>query len=100
MDNYQDALEHLDTISLLHLRNSLGDTISRVSHTDEPIIVTKNGKPIAAVVSIDDAVLVEKAKDRYYNNLVDEAQNEESTMMPFDELVGAIEADDSADKTE
>lgn len=98
--NSQDALRHLDTISLLHLRNSLGDTISRVSHTDEPMIITKNGKPIAALVSIDDAVLVEEAKDNYYNALVDEAQNEESAIMPFDELVAAIEADDSADKTE
>lgn len=100
MDNYQDALEHLDTISLLHLRNSLGDTISRVSHTDEPIIITKNGKPIAAVVSIDDVVLVEKAKDRYYNELIDEAPDEESDMILFGDFVAAVEADDSADKTE
>lgn len=95
MDDYQEALEHLDTISLLHLRNSLGDTISRVSHTDEPIIVTKNGKPIAAVVSIDDAVLVEKAKDRYYNDLVDEAENEEADMMPFEDLIADVEADET-----
>lgn len=93
MDDYQDALRHLDTISLLHLRNSLGDTISRVSHTDEPMIITKNGKPIAALVSIDDAVLVEEAKDNYYNALADEA--EEADMMPFDELVAAVEADET-----
>lgn len=95
MDNYQDALRHLDTISLLHLRNSLGDTISRVSHTDEPIIITKNGKPIAALVSIDDAVLVEDAKDRYYTALVDEAENEEADMMPFEDLIAAVEADET-----
>lgn len=100
MDNYQDALRHLDTISLLHLRNSLGDTISRVSHTDEPMIITKNGKPIAALVSIDDAVLVEEAKDNYYNALVDEAENEEADMMPFEDLIADVEAEDSADKTE
>lgn len=100
MDDYQEALEHLDTISLLHLRNSLGDTISRVAHTDELIIITKNGKPLAALVSIDDAVLVEDAKDRFYNALVDEAENEEADMMPFEDLIAAIEADDSADKTE
>lgn len=91
--NSQDALRHLDTISLLHLRNSLGDTISRVSHTDEPMIITKNGKPIAALVSIDDAVLVEEAKDNYYSALADEA--EEADMMPFDKLVAAIEADET-----
>lgn len=93
MDDYQDALRHLDTISLLHLRNSLGDTISRVSHTDEPMIITKNGKPIAALVSIDDAILVEEAKDNYYNALADEA--EEADMIPFDELVAAVEADET-----
>ena len=93
MDDYQDALRHLDTISLLHLRNSLGDTISRVSHTDEPMIITKNGKPIAAPVSIADAILVEEAKDNYYNALADEA--EEADMIPFDELVAAVEADET-----
>lgn len=98
--NSQDALRHLDTISLLHLRNSLGDTISRVSHTDEPMIITKNGKPIAALVSIDDAVLVEEAKDNYYNALVDEAANEEADMMPFEDFIADVEADNSADKTE
>lgn len=69
MTNYQEELEHLDTIPLPDLRNNLGDTITRVSDTDDPIIITKNGKPIAAVVSLDDAVLVEWAKDRYCNEL-------------------------------
>lgn len=69
MTDYQEELKHLDIVSLVHLRDNLGDTISRVSNTDDPIIITKNGKPIAAVVSLDDAVLVERAKDRYYNEL-------------------------------
>ena len=55
MTDYQEELKHLDTISLPDLRNNLGDTISRVSDTDDPIIITKNGKPIAAVVSLDDS---------------------------------------------
>nr|DAV69099.1 MAG TPA: antitoxin [Caudoviricetes sp.] len=69
MTDYQEELKHLDTISLPDLRNNLGDTISQVSDTDDPIIITENGKLIAAVVSLDDAVLVEWAKDRYYNEL-------------------------------
>ena len=69
MTDYQEELKHLDTISLLDLRNNLGDTISRVSDTDDPIVITKNGKPIAAVVSLDDAALVEWAKDRFCNEL-------------------------------
>lgn len=80
MTDYQEELKHLDTISLLDLRNNLGDTISRVSDTDEPIIIiiTKNGKPLAAVVSLDDAVLVEWAKDRYYNELATAKASEEA----------------------
>ena len=83
MTDYQEELKHLDTISLPDLRNNLGDTISRVSNTDDPIIITKNGKPIAAVVSLDDAVLVEWAKDRYYNELAT-AKASEELRMPFD----------------
>lgn len=84
MTDYQEELKHLDTISLPDLRNNLGDTITRVSDTDDPIIIiTKNGKPIAAVVSLDDAVLVEWAKDRYYNELAT-AKASEELRMPFD----------------
>lgn len=83
MTDYQEELKHLDTISLPDLRNNLGDTISRVSDTDDPIVITENGKPIAAVVSLDDAVLVEWAKDRYYNELAT-AKASEELRMPFD----------------
>lgn len=83
MTDYQEELKHLDTISLIDLRNNLGDTITRVSDTDDPIIITKNGKPIAAVVSLDGAVLVEWAKDRYYNELAT-AKASEELRMPFD----------------
>lgn len=83
MTDYQEELKHLDTISLPDLRNNLGDTITRVSDTDDPIIITENGKLIAAVVSLDDAVLVEWAKDRYYNELAT-AKASEYLRMPFD----------------
>lgn len=47
------------------------------------------------VFTIDDAVLVEDAKDRFYNALVDEAENEEADMMPFEDLIAAAEADET-----
>lgn len=83
MTDYQEELKHLDTISLPDLRNNLGGTISRVSDTDDPIIITQNDTPIAAVVSLDDAVLVEWAKDRYYNEIAT-AKASEELRMPFD----------------
>lgn len=89
MTDYQEELNHLDTISLPDLRNNLGDTITRVSDTDDPIIITKNGKPIAAVVSLDDAVLVEWAKDRYYNELA-AAKASEQLRMPFDVIAATV----------
>ena len=89
MTGYQEELKHLDTISLPDLRNNIGDTITRVSDTDDPIIITKNGKPIAAVVSLDDAVLVEWAKDRYYNELAT-AKASEELRMPFDVIAATV----------
>lgn len=56
---------------------------------DDPIIITKNGKPIAAVVSLDDAVLVEWAKDRYYNELA-AAKASEELRMPFDVIAATV----------
>lgn len=90
MTDYQEELKRLDTISLPDLRNNLGDTITRVSDTDDPIIITKNGKPIAAVVSLDDAVLVEWAKDRFCNELA-AAKASEELRMPFDVSAATVE---------
>lgn len=83
----------MDQISLLELRNSLGDTITRVSHTNERIIITKNGKSIGALISIDDLALLEDLEDERDAREAMKLLATTKTTIPFAEFVEALEAD-------
>jgi prevent-host-death family protein len=41
------------------LCDNLSDTVARVAYTHERLTVTKNGKPVAGLVSADDLDLLE-----------------------------------------
>ncbi|WP_284292586.1 type II toxin-antitoxin system Phd/YefM family antitoxin [Luteimicrobium album] len=47
-------------IPMRELRDNLSDTVARVAYTHERVTVTKNGKPVAALVSADDLDLLEQ----------------------------------------
>jgi prevent-host-death family protein len=44
-------------------RDHLGDIVSRAEHAHERTILTRHGKPVAAVISLDDLREVEAAED-------------------------------------
>lgn len=52
-----------DTVSLVSLRNSLGDIINEVAYGTQRRIISKNGKPIAALVSMQELELLEKLEE-------------------------------------
>ncbi|WP_082469884.1 type II toxin-antitoxin system prevent-host-death family antitoxin [Curtobacterium sp. S6] len=53
-----------ESISLGKLRNSLEEVIDGVSCTQQRITVSKNGKPVAVIVSIADLKLLERLEDQ------------------------------------
>ena len=42
------------TISAMNLREQIGDILNRVSYAGERFIVERRGKPVAAIVSVDE----------------------------------------------
>ncbi|GAA3007453.1 hypothetical protein GCM10010483_60490 [Actinokineospora diospyrosa] len=44
-------------------RDHLGEVVSRVEHAHERAVLTRHGRPVAAVVSIDDLRRLEAAED-------------------------------------
>ncbi|MEV1114366.1 type II toxin-antitoxin system Phd/YefM family antitoxin [Actinosynnema sp. NPDC049800] len=44
-------------------RDHLGDLVSRVEHAAERAVLTRHGKPVAAVISMDDLHRLEAAED-------------------------------------
>ena len=47
------------TIQLVELRNRLGDTINEITYTGRRLTITRNGKPAAALICIEDLELLE-----------------------------------------
>lgn len=56
-------LHGLDSLSIAHARASLSEVVGRARHAKSPTVLTSRGKPVAAVVSIEDLELIEEAID-------------------------------------
>lgn len=41
-------------VSLLELRTELSEIVRRVAYTDEQMVITRNGKPAAVLISMRD----------------------------------------------
>lgn len=50
-------------IALAELRSQIGDTINRAAYAGERLVVTRNGKPAAALISADDLDYFERLED-------------------------------------
>lgn len=53
-----------NTVSLVEARAHLGDLVSRTKLLNQRVFVTRHGKRIAALVSAEDAELLEAIEDR------------------------------------
>jgi prevent-host-death family protein len=71
-----ERLDHLPSVSLTELRESLPDTIGRVAHGKERLLIKRHNRPVAAVVPIDDVRLLEMLDDLLDVNAAAEALEE------------------------
>ena len=53
-----------EVISIADLRAQLGDMVTRVSYKHDRIVISKHGKPVAALISSDDLEFFERLEDR------------------------------------
>ncbi len=51
-------------VSLANARSRLGDLVSQVSYRHDRIVITKHGRPVAAIVPAHDLELLEELEDR------------------------------------
>lgn len=47
-------------VQLVELRNNLGEKINEVTYTNNRLTITRNGKPVAALISAEDLELLEE----------------------------------------
>jgi prevent-host-death family protein len=59
---YTDPIH--ETISATDLREHVSDHLGRVQHANERVVIVKNGKPYAALVSFSDLRFFEALEDK------------------------------------
>ena len=74
---YDTSDEHAPgTVSVSQARETFADLINRVAYRNERVLVTRRGRPIAAIVPIEQVEFLERAEDAYDLQLADEARKE------------------------
>ncbi|MEX1158461.1 MAG: type II toxin-antitoxin system Phd/YefM family antitoxin [Thermomicrobiales bacterium] len=78
----------MSSASVGELRDNLSDYLSRAQYSGERVTVTRNGKPVAVLVSLHDFELLQALEDRLDNQEADEARHEadESGFIPWDRV--------------
>ncbi len=82
------------TISAMNLREQIGDVLNRVRYAGERFIVERRGKPVAAIVSVDELEHLERMeleREVEMMRLAKIAAAEEG-VVPFEALVEQYEA--------
>ena len=76
----------MTSIGVTRLRDSIPEVVERVRHDGERIIVERHGKPVLAIVSVDDLALLRKLEDLEDALEADEAEAEPGPDIPLDEM--------------
>ena len=84
-----------DAISLTDARDTLGDLVAKVRHTGERVPLSKNGRPVAVLVSLDDLKALETLEDAEDVRAYDEAKAEDDggETVSLDELKAQLAAE-------
>ena len=67
-------------------KSDFGPMLERVHYHGERVRITKHGRPMAALVPIEDLELLERLEDAADLELVREALSESDERVPFDKL--------------
>jgi prevent-host-death family protein len=54
----------MKSIDVSQLRQQIADALNTVAYTGERIAINRHGKPVAVLVPVDDAALLEAIEDR------------------------------------
>ena len=53
------------TLNIRDLRNQLADSVNRVAYIKQPVIVTKHGRPVVAMINMEDYERVFNPRSRF-----------------------------------
>lgn len=71
-------------------RDHLGDVVAKAEHAHERVVLTRHGRPVAAVVSIEDLRALEAAEDEADLLAAREALASEERRVPHREILAEL----------
>jgi prevent-host-death family protein len=77
-------------VSIADIRDRLADAINRVAYGGERVVLERRGKPVAVLVSVDDAELLEQLENEADLRAVRKARKEGGKAMPLEQVVAEL----------
>jgi prevent-host-death family protein len=76
----------MTSMGVTRLRDSIPEVVERVRYEGERIVVERHGKPVIAIVSVEDLNLLRKVEDMLDILEADEAEAEPGPDIPLAEM--------------
>ena len=70
-------------VSIAEIRNNLADALNRAAYGGERVVLERRGKPVAALVSMDDLELLERLENETDLKAVRKARKEKGKPVPL-----------------
>jgi prevent-host-death family protein len=97
MYDTQDSHEQ-SHVSVSEAREEFAELVNRAAYTGERIRIYRRGRPVAAIVPIEDAEYMERLEDEFDLKAVEEAlaDPENATHIPWEEVEAELDRDQAA----
>jgi prevent-host-death family protein len=84
---YIGLMSELPTESVRDLRAHLAEVVERADRDDQATVITRRGKPVAAVVSIEVLRKYQEWEERELNRIIDERIADRSARVPLEDVI-------------
>jgi len=80
-------ISELPTQSIRDLRAHLAEVVERADRDDQATVITRRGRPVAAVVSIDVLRKYQEWEERELNRIIDERMADRAGAVPLEDVI-------------
>ena len=84
---YHEAMSELPTESIRDLRAHLAEVVERADRDGQATVITRRGKPVAAVVSIEVLRKYQEWEERELNRIIDERMADRAHRVPLEDVI-------------
>ena len=84
---HHQVMSELPTESIRDLRAHLAEVVERADRNNQATVITRRGKPVAAVVSIEVLRKYQEWEERELNRIIDERMADRAHRVPLEDVI-------------